>query len=87
MEVLLTLKELAMALKVTEQTVQRYVMRKEIPYRKIMRMVRFRPSEINRWIDNGGLAESMKKGGETEGSLFEEAEGVRIEVQEIGGEV
>ena len=73
MEILLTVKELAKALKLTEQTVQRYVIRKEIPYHKIMRAVRFRPSEINRWIDNGGL--------------FEETEGVRLDVQETGGEI
>jgi len=55
MESLLTVKELAAALKLTEQTIQRYVLRKEIPFHKIMRAVRFRPSEINQWIDNGGL--------------------------------
>jgi len=54
-EVLLTVKELAAVLKLTEQTIQRYVLRKEIPFHKIMRAVRFRPSEINCWIDNGGL--------------------------------
>jgi len=86
MEILLTMKELAAALKITEQTVQRYVLRKEIPYRKIMRMVRFRPSEINRWIDNGGFNTSMKNDGETDGALFEEAEDIRLEVKEIGGE-
>ena len=73
MEILLTVKELALALKLTEQTIQRYVMRNEIPYRKIMRVVRFRPSEVNRWIDNGGLRD--------------EAGAARLEVQEIGGEV
>jgi excisionase family DNA binding protein len=55
MESLLTVKELAAALKLTEQTIQRYVLRKEIPFHKIMRAVRFRPSEIDLWIDNGGL--------------------------------
>jgi len=55
LENLLTVKELAAALKLTEQTIQRYVLRKEIPFHKIMRAVRFRPSEINCWIDNGGL--------------------------------
>jgi excisionase family DNA binding protein len=73
MEILLTAKELAAALKLTEQTVQRYVLRKEIPFHKIMRAVRFRSSEINRWIDGGGLL------GETEGA--------RLEANEIGGEI
>jgi excisionase family DNA binding protein len=73
MEILLTMRELAKALKLTEQTIQRYVLRKEIPYHKIMRAVRFRPSEINQWIDNGGLS------GETGGA--------RLEVEETRGEV
>jgi excisionase family DNA binding protein len=74
MEILLTVKELAAALKLTEQTIQRYVLRKEIPYRKIMRAVRFRPSEIDRWID-GGLFEEAG---------IETAEGTGLEVQETG---
>jgi excisionase family DNA binding protein len=73
MEILLTVKELAAALKLTEQTIQRYVLRKEIPYHKIMRAVRFRPSEINRWIDSGGLL------GETEAAL--------LDVEETGGDI
>ena len=62
MESLLTVKELAAALKLTEQTIQRYVLRKEIPFHKIMRAVRFRPSEINQWIDNGGLLANEELG-------------------------
>ena len=61
-EILLTVKELAAALKLTEQTIQRYVLRKEIPFHKIMRAVRFRPSEINCWIDNGGLLANEELG-------------------------
>jgi excisionase family DNA binding protein len=61
-EVLLTVKELAAVLKLTEQTIQRYVLRKEIPFHKIMRAVRFRPSEINCWIDNGGLIANEELG-------------------------
>jgi len=81
MEILLTVKELAAALKLTEQTIQRYILRNEIPYRKIMRAVRFRPSEVNRWIDNGGLdAARIIDGGTV-------AETLRLEVRETGGEI
>jgi excisionase family DNA binding protein len=62
-EILLTVKELAAALKLTEQTVKRYVLRNEIPYRKVFRAVRFRPSEINEWINNGGLNTGLETGG------------------------
>jgi excisionase family DNA binding protein len=85
MEILLTVKELAAALKLTEQTVQRYVLRKEIPYRKIMRAVRFRPSEINRWIDDGGLNATGENDGETNGPLFGETE-AGVGTAETGGE-
>jgi excisionase family DNA binding protein len=86
MEILLTVKELAAALKLTEQTIQRYVLRKEIPYHKIMRAVRFRPSEINQWIDNGGLNAGGENGFETGGGLLGETDGARLEVEETGGE-
>jgi hypothetical protein len=56
-------------------------MRKEIPYRKIMRAVRFRPSEIDRWIDGGGLEAC----GKTDGGLFEEVGAAGLEIQETGG--
>jgi hypothetical protein len=52
-----------------------------------MRAVRFRPSEINRWIDNGGLNASGNNDGETDGALFEETEAAGLEVRETGGEV
>ena len=68
MEELLTVKEVAEKLKVTEQTIQRYIMQKEIPFKKIKRMVRFRASEIEKWIDDGGF-ESNGVGG-----LFDESE-------------
>jgi hypothetical protein len=54
-------------------------MRNEIPYRKILRAVRFRPSEINQWIDNGGLNDG--------GDAGEKTETIRLEVQEVGGEI
>jgi excisionase family DNA binding protein len=72
MEMLLTVKELATAIKVTEQTIQRYVLHKKIPFHKVMRMVRFRPSEINRWIDSGGLVDCVKQVPDENGeTLFE----------------
>ena len=87
MEILLTVKELAAALKLTEQTIQRYILRKEIPYRKIMRAVRFRPSEINRWIDNGGLITGRENDGEVDSGSVEETEAVKVEVLETDDKV
>jgi len=53
MEVYLTIEELAAMLKLAEQTIRRYVLNRTIPYRKIRKVIRFRLSEIERWIDGG----------------------------------
>ena len=53
MEIYLTIEELAAMLKLSEQTIRRYVLNKTVPYRKIKKAVRFRLSEIEKWIDGG----------------------------------
>lgn len=58
MEVYLTIEELAAMLKLSEQTIRRYVLNKTVPYRKIKKAVRFRLSEIEKWID-GGCADNF----------------------------
>jgi excisionase family DNA binding protein len=70
MEIYLTIDELAGMVKLSQQTIRRYVLRREIPYHKIKKVVRFRPSEIERWIDRGGMDVSADGGGELEGDLF-----------------
>jgi excisionase family DNA binding protein len=70
METYLTIEELAAALKLAAQTIRRYVLKREIPYHKIRKVIRFKPSEIERWIESGGLDSSADKGGELEGELF-----------------
>jgi excisionase family DNA binding protein len=87
METLLTIRELAAACKVTEQTIQRFILRKEIPYRKIKRMVRFRPSEINEWINNGGgFGGCAGEAAEEQGVLFNEPDNAEA-FTETGGNV
>jgi len=53
MEIYLTIEELAVMLKLSEQTIRRYVLNKVIPYRKIRTAIRFRLSEIEKWITAG----------------------------------
>jgi excisionase family DNA binding protein len=55
METYLTIAELAEYIKLSEQTVRRYVLNKTVPYHKIHKVVRFRVSEIEKWIESGGL--------------------------------
>jgi excisionase family DNA binding protein len=72
METYLTIAELAEYIKLSEQTVRRYVLNKTVPYRKIHKAVRFRVSEIEKWIDGGGLDVEVAAGpgDDREGDLF-----------------
>ncbi|MDR0474511.1 MAG: helix-turn-helix domain-containing protein [Treponema sp.] len=73
METYLTVEELASHLKLAEQTIRRWVLNREIPFHKIKKAIRFRLSEIERWVDSGGP--SALAGG-TEGlenGLFDDA--------------
>ena len=54
METYLTIEEVARHLKLAEQTIRRYVLNRAIPFHKIKKVIRFRLSEIERWIDGGG---------------------------------
>jgi len=55
LEVYLTIEELADYLKLAVQTVRRWVMKREIPFHKVKSVIRFRLSEIEKWVDNGGV--------------------------------
>jgi len=54
METYLTIEDLADYLKLAEQTIRRWVLNREIPFHKIKKVIRFRVSEIEKWIDEGG---------------------------------
>ena len=45
-------REVAAALQISAQTVYRYAANGEIPFHKLIRSVRFKPSEIERWIES-----------------------------------
>jgi excisionase family DNA binding protein len=70
MEPYLTIREVAGILRLSEQTIQRYVLKREIPYLKIKKVIRFRPADIEAWAEKGGLAQAAGKGGNLEGDLF-----------------
>ena len=52
----LTMREVAERLKLRPQTIRRWVQTNEIPHYKIRKNVRFRPAEIEKWIEDGGAA-------------------------------
>jgi excisionase family DNA binding protein len=68
METYWKVNEVAAAIQVSEQTVYRYVANGEIPFHKLNRAVRFKPSEIENWM------ESRKAGVTTNKSIDGEAE-------------
>ena len=53
METYLTIEELASHLKLAVKTIRRWLLNREIPFHKIKKVIRFRLSEIERWIENG----------------------------------
>ena len=72
METYLTIEELASHLKLAVQTIRRWVLNREIPFHKIKKVIRFRLSEIERWIENG--AEIPYSESNLESDLFTETE-------------
>ena len=51
METLMTIADLAEKMRLTESTIRKYVLEKSVPYIKIGAAVRFRPTEIEQWMD------------------------------------
>ena len=82
-ETYLTIEGLASHLKLAEQTIRRWVLNREIPFCKIKKVIRFRLSEIEAWIDNGGacLPSNMNDG--FEGDLFGDNETEETGVREM----
>jgi excisionase family DNA binding protein len=70
METYLTIEEVAAYLKLAQQTIRKYVLNKSIPYRKVQKSVRFRLSEIEQWIDEGGGNCPINPVDEKENDLF-----------------
>jgi len=51
MEMYLTAGEVALLLKLSLQTIRRYTMNKTIPFHKVGRVVRYKKSEIEKWVE------------------------------------
>lgn len=48
-------KEAALKLSVSQKTLRDWIYKKQIPFKKLGNLVRFVPSEIQKWIEKGGL--------------------------------
>jgi len=75
----LTVNEVAEFLRLSVQTIRRYTMKNEIPFHKINRAVRYKKSEIEKWVDNGGVKITAVGSDTANGGLFNETD----ELQEL----
>ena len=73
METYLTIEELAGYLKLAEQTIRRWVLNRELPFHKIKKVIRFRISEIEKWVDNNGYEFAGERHEDIEGDLFKDS--------------
>jgi excisionase family DNA binding protein len=78
-ETYFTIGELAKYLNYAEKTIRKWVLNREIPFHKIHKTIRFRLSEIEKWID-GEWAQGAGNENETdEGVLFNGEESGDVE--------
>ena len=67
METYLKVSEVAAAMQVSEQTIYRYVASGAIPFRKLGRAVRFKPSEIESWMESRKAGAAANRSGSADG--------------------
>jgi excisionase family DNA binding protein len=75
MEHYLDIKGVCAVTKMKEPTVRKYIRCEEIPYIRVGRMIRFRPSQIEAWLlgkeRNTVTADAPRKGEAASGGLFD----------------
>jgi len=64
------MREVAERLKLRPQTIRLWVQKNEIPHYRIRKNVRFRPAEIEKWIEDGGAATKKTEPENQGGELF-----------------
>ena len=88
METYLSIEGLAKYLGISEKTVRKWVLKHDVPYRKIHKVIRFRVSEIERWIDGSGFVLPEEKPENIEGDLLSGAVSLdELAVEEEAGEL
>jgi excisionase family DNA binding protein len=70
MEPYLTVKDVALLFQLSVQTIRRYTMKKEIPFHKMNRAVRYKKSEIEFWFEKRGSTKAIGIAENLDGGLF-----------------
>jgi excisionase family DNA binding protein len=83
-ETYFTLKEIAKYLGYADKTIRKWILNKEIPFHKIHNTIRFRLSEIEKWIDNDGVFTKTVSSETNEGELIFDDDIQQIENVLIG---
>ena len=74
METFWKANEVVAAVQVSVQTIYRYVANKEIPFHKLNRAVRFKPSEIEIWMESRKAGTAIAQNKNLEDGLFTEGQ-------------
>jgi len=69
-----TVEELAKYLQYAEKTIYKWVLNQEIPYIKINQTVRFKLSDIEKWLEEKKVSSLPEKKVYTDGELFNETD-------------
>lgn len=63
----LSVEEIAAHLGISKETIYRWVEREKIPGHKVGRLWKFKASEVDQWVINGGAAKLDEKQGQKNG--------------------
>ena len=74
LETYLSIEGLAKYLNVAEKTVRKWVFNRDIPYHKIKKIIRFRVSEIEQWVETSGKFPQVNDEEAQDGDLFADDE-------------
>jgi excisionase family DNA binding protein len=74
MEIYFNTKELGEYLHIPEQTIRRWVLKNEIPYHRIHNVIRYRISEIEKWVDEHKEKVPALENEQSKNKLFDEPE-------------
>jgi len=85
METYWKVQEVAAVIQVSVQTVYRYVANGEIPFHKLLRAVRFKPSEIAGWMESRKAGATASRNGNLGGGLFYETKAGETETRGKSG--